>query len=65
MGVDRGNFFENQREIELRLLSSTRTENTYSVEEPDGGKSRTFDPNNYNMQNIADFLATLAADIMG
>ena len=62
MGVDSGNFFENQREIELRLMKNTR--GTWTVAAPDGGVDRTFDPDDCTVQEIADVLATLIRDLM-
>ena len=64
MSVENGNWFSNQRDVELRLLSNTRTENTYTITAP-SSELRTFDPATATLGQLRDFVATLAADIMG
>jgi len=65
MSVENGNWFSNQKDVEARLLSVTRTQNTYTITDPAGGAVRTFDPNTATLGDALDFIATLASDIMG
>ena len=64
MSVENGNWFSNQKDVEARLLSVTRTQNTYSVTEP-AVPLRTLDPETATLGDLIDFVATLASDIMG
>ena len=66
MSVENGNWFSNQKDVEARLLSVTRTQNTYSVTEP-AVPLRTLDPTDpeTTLGDLMDFVATLASDIMG
>ena len=64
MSVENGNWFSNQKDVEARLLSVTRTQNTYTITAP-AVKVRTFDPNTATLGDALDFIATLASDIMG
>jgi hypothetical protein len=63
MSVDKGLWFENQGEIEDRLLASPKQ--TYTITDPAGGDVRTFNPNTASVNELMDFVATLAKDIMG
>lgn len=65
MSVEKGNWFVNQRDVEVRLLAVPRTQNAYTVTAPAGGYSRTFDPNTATLGELMDFVATLAKDIQG
>ena len=65
MPVDKsGTWFENRAEVESRLMS-TSPSGTYSIEEPDGGKVYSFDPDTATVAELMDFVATLAKDVMG
>ena len=47
--------------MESRLPSPS---GIYSIEEPDGGKLYSFDPDTATLAELMDFVATLAKDIV-